>query len=1033
MFFVNMYVIFIAGRKLFGGYRIVPKVCRPTHPSRTVSNEPSICMFNHECSKRNGEVVGACMDGFLFGACCQLPSDDSIGAMFESSSNTGSTNGQKIYEIDHVPEIPILLNPDGTPIMEMLNDNGNKPSLIDGFDVSKPEIPTLSDLIGNTKTKTSVIENSNVGNNLEKNQIQHLVSEYPALFHQQSIIDDLQLPGLITNTDFNDIQDNGNVETVTTLLNPDQVVQISDPVYQLPELFSKGGSNNGNGSSHSTADTILLNENGSLINEMNNPDDIFTPGMITNSNDDFSNYQISISSTKLPIVTVMQKINQGEDNVESFTEKTSSMGYEESFKIPVENSWTKKLSTVTESILKPTEKVATFIDSQNEFGTSSLKMTSSKYPIDGNDGSVTVASGMISEKNTKYVSSLKTRYSTTPMSPTTYINDEEFVRVPTINHESENGSGGNKKDDVIDQEEASISHIISLLNNSDPSPEPEPLPEPNPHPDPHDANSGIQTWASIDGTSVIPSEIKYSSSIRPTQKPETMTTMNGAFPYTFYKPSQGSVYYDYQASQQTENSLKATTHGTSMNTHSTQNSYPSSQSTSSIYTNRPSSNPPAPTVIVLGPLGTEFITKVDENNPPRRQSSTTVAPVDLKKPSFSTTITHNINTVISTNNAETNNTRVVSSSYISVDLKDGPTSTKPVTLFTETTTKVPEFLDTLKPVVSYQEIETKKPPTSVVTLSSIWSEKPTFHLKPLYTQSGGSGSLTWDSEDISTHRPIILKDPIFLNNENVATPIGPEDETTAPDEFNNFPPVRNPNLNMSLQGSQQEKPTIIGNFNQTFYPDFGNIDENDIPTPAFIENDILDNKVDTFVNKIVESLQSDFDDLGDIVYKKRNTTTLATPVQQTVTRKPISGSTTTKRPIRKPASSTTSQSPTKKPTPTKRPPTRISTTTQKIFTTSSNKPNRPLKVSTAKPKPVTQSTTTTKPAQTVSKRPKPVRKPTVPPTLSTETILDGDSESPLVSSTQVSATSHRPNYRTGENFNFLTMILTIDLNTLELK
>ncbi|XP_055379606.1 serine protease filzig [Condylostylus longicornis] len=30
-------------------------------------------MFNHECAQRNGEVVGACMDGFLFGACCQVP------------------------------------------------------------------------------------------------------------------------------------------------------------------------------------------------------------------------------------------------------------------------------------------------------------------------------------------------------------------------------------------------------------------------------------------------------------------------------------------------------------------------------------------------------------------------------------------------------------------------------------------------------------------------------------------------------------------------------------------------------------------------------------------------------------------------------------------------------------------------------------------------------------------------------------------------------------------------------------------------
>lgn len=39
------------------------------------ANGPTICMFNHECAQRNGEVVGACMDGFLFGACCQVPNN----------------------------------------------------------------------------------------------------------------------------------------------------------------------------------------------------------------------------------------------------------------------------------------------------------------------------------------------------------------------------------------------------------------------------------------------------------------------------------------------------------------------------------------------------------------------------------------------------------------------------------------------------------------------------------------------------------------------------------------------------------------------------------------------------------------------------------------------------------------------------------------------------------------------------------------------------------------------------------------------
>uniref|UniRef100_W8AY49 Serine proteinase stubble n=1 Tax=Ceratitis capitata TaxID=7213 RepID=W8AY49_CERCA len=69
------------GRKLFGGYRITPKHCRATKTLATNDprkNGPTICMFNHECAQRNGEVVGACMDGFLFGACCQIPGEQDL-------------------------------------------------------------------------------------------------------------------------------------------------------------------------------------------------------------------------------------------------------------------------------------------------------------------------------------------------------------------------------------------------------------------------------------------------------------------------------------------------------------------------------------------------------------------------------------------------------------------------------------------------------------------------------------------------------------------------------------------------------------------------------------------------------------------------------------------------------------------------------------------------------------------------------------------------------------------------------------------
>ncbi|XP_050358790.1 serine protease filzig [Nymphalis io] len=62
------------GRKLFGGYKITPSYCKASRAAK-YNRGSTICMFNHECVQRGGEVVGACMDGFLFGACCQLLSD----------------------------------------------------------------------------------------------------------------------------------------------------------------------------------------------------------------------------------------------------------------------------------------------------------------------------------------------------------------------------------------------------------------------------------------------------------------------------------------------------------------------------------------------------------------------------------------------------------------------------------------------------------------------------------------------------------------------------------------------------------------------------------------------------------------------------------------------------------------------------------------------------------------------------------------------------------------------------------------------
>jgi len=37
-----------------------------------VEGRLGICMFNQECNRKKGQVLGTCLDGFIFGACCDF-------------------------------------------------------------------------------------------------------------------------------------------------------------------------------------------------------------------------------------------------------------------------------------------------------------------------------------------------------------------------------------------------------------------------------------------------------------------------------------------------------------------------------------------------------------------------------------------------------------------------------------------------------------------------------------------------------------------------------------------------------------------------------------------------------------------------------------------------------------------------------------------------------------------------------------------------------------------------------------------------
>ena len=400
-------------------------MCQPTNPSRVKSNEPAVCMFNYECTRRNGEVVGACMDGFLFGACCKLPPKQAGDNLEKVQDSDDLLNP---YEIDHVPEIPILLNPDGNP-MATSSTSGT-------WNPTKAE--SASNSVSGTFTKISTVGppdgSSSKPQVPEQIDYASLEQNFPNLLGQQQILDDLRLPELLTHSDSNndirDHQDPSANSPITTLLNPDQILQIADPVDQLPVLFSQGIASN----NHSGPDTILLNANGTTLNETHNPDEIFKPD--TNGGLNF----------------VREKVAQGQTTSSDYSKSTNSP-YKSSSNAAVWSTVKKittKLPLITQKYSYSDKLMSTTqsVKSTNHFG-------ESRRP----EGEKT------DEKSTssKVISTFE---STTPMNSDKYGNNDGLVRVPTITYDA-----GNKKNDELDREEIAINHIISILNNTTPSSE----------------------------------------------------------------------------------------------------------------------------------------------------------------------------------------------------------------------------------------------------------------------------------------------------------------------------------------------------------------------------------------------------------------------------------------------------------------------------------------------------------------------------------------------------------------------------------
>lgn len=280
-----------------------------------------------------------------------------------------------------------------------------------------------------------------------------------------------------------------------------------------------------------------------------------------------------------------------------------------------------------------------------------------------------------------------------------------------------------------------------------------------------------------------------------------------------------------------------------------------------------------------------------------------------------------------------------------------------------------------------QHLQTKKPPNELSSSSP--TERPPYYGSTTPATFISSSIYVPSMQDfhnegyfaVVTHRPGVSSTAIYAlspsgilhqndfkhpDNEGLNDPYTP---VISNDDFSNFPPVRNPNLNMTATNNAH--PVM---------------DESEISTPAFIVDSQLNSKIDLLVNKLMESLNGNVDTLVKIVNNEKNLTSI--DIIDNNNNKKKNGTLQTK-PTAKPQKTTAKVTTTLKPpqkTQATAPPGRPSSTTKKTpakisTAATTKKPSSTKKPAT--PKPASSSQTTKKPPSRVTTTTKkPTRKAT---------------------------------------------------------
>ncbi|XP_034243116.1 serine protease filzig [Thrips palmi] len=895
------------GRKLFGGYKITPRPCQGTSSSTGFREAATgTCMFNYECSRRQGEVVGTCTDSFLFGACCRLPPGvvyapddvDELGVHAVDPLDSALINELFLNAALHRPPAQGTY---ASPDTVLLHRNGS---------VVSEEAQNLEELLALNNSPSSGLA---------------ATSKSPPETSATGM--DGSAPGRPEITTFSYVTGPGGVTATSTA--PDM-----QPTTKLAGTFASTG--RPYPSEPSSWDQIL-------------------------------------QSNSIPTEAVEQ------DEAADASNKVSTKPY-------VAASTTFYTQPQPPRITKPT-----FYSSTTKWHTSG-GVTTQRLPSFRPKPQASTSSPWSSSAGTKWTSSPSKR----PQQPAASPGDH-FVPVPLVTANSQNGVTvpDTPADDNIEvaTNAASISHILSILNNSSPPviEQSDPMPEPEAHPDPHNTTSGVSTWVSVDGDKPKPLSQQFAedaaeedASTTPSKEYPTETTSNLVTLSTFYSSKRPTVTH-------------GSTQGTTVKVHGpAYNVKPSTPH----YQGEPST--PYETTVLFNPTAADSVEN-DDYYP-----TVSVTPPPPPDPTFH----------YSPYPRPPTPPPPVHAHY------DAPLTASPAPPVPSTSLRppkpspVPPPAPTVIVLGPYDPITTSNYPTrrpQPVTSTTESSVLPSQGL--VYTQvpsnHGQGGTVT-----IITKRPqrpasattstVTKRTPITISASASTTP-GPaaladitqsvaassypgHTGTISPGRPNEndlvaFPPVRDPNLNVT---NSYPGHTTIDDQDYTEYPP-------DYTTPH-LDDANLDNKVHGFVDKIVQSLQGNFEELENVLFSGDNSSSSA---------KPVFYSTTTRRPTVL-STIVSSLRPTR--TTTRRPPTRPSkpsTATITITTTRKPPSKRPSTTATTK-------RPTTRPKPTTTKKPKPPkRKPTTTPAPEEE---DEDEDDDLSStsgygSSTTSTEDYEPDYR----------------------